>query len=131
MYTKFNFLKEYPCSYYASNATKLFHNNLTQRMEPYFPKYIAFFRRFIGFLILTLFAIIAMFLHSIIILVRFTLHHLLFLTEGLRPFASVFSNITCGSINLLIIILIDKVYEKLAKNISKWGNLSHFLSHQV
>jgi len=91
----------------------------------------------IGFIGVTLGA------HVLVIIVRIIIHHYMFLSEDLRfsiflifikinikikkiyrlrPYASVFSNVFMSFINLMVIVLIDKIFEKIAKTITRWGN---------
>ncbi|RNA27911.1 anoctamin-7-like [Brachionus plicatilis] len=112
--------EEKPSPDYCFFATKEKRNPITHELEPFFPRYLVLLRRVAGAAVLTLFVLIAIFFHFVIILLRLSIHHILFLTEGLRPFATLFSNILCGILNLGFIILFDKIYEKCAQKITRW-----------
>ena len=78
-----------------------------------------------------------------VILLRVSLYHFMFMSEGLRfvsfntktplltttdrhfcgyrPFASLVSNVACGILNLVFIVLVEKSYENLAKKMTRWG----------
>ncbi len=76
--------EEKPSSNYCLHATKLVHNPVTQRPEPHFSKYTRIYRRAIGVIVLIAFIFISLTLHSIVIVLRLSMHHVMFLSEGLR-----------------------------------------------
>ena len=70
--------------YYRWHATDKRRNQITDELEPYFPASIKFVRRLISFAILLAFILAALFFHLVIIFLRLNLHHLMFMSEGLR-----------------------------------------------
>ncbi len=69
---------------YANNATKMIKNLVTNKDEPHFPIWIAMIRRLLSILVLIAFLGVAFFSHMIIIMLRLSLHHVMFLSEGFR-----------------------------------------------
>ena len=115
--------KEKPSSDYCFYATKERHNPITDEKEPYFPLYIAKFRRFIGSIVLLTFMLITILSHVLIIIVRLGVYHFMFLAKGLRPFSILFSNLISSFLNIVTIVTIDKTFGTIAAKITKWGNV--------
>ena len=59
--------------------------------------------------------------HFLVIILRLCVYHYMFLADGLRPFSSFVSNLISSLVNLLVIGLIDKIFEALATKLTKWG----------
>ena len=79
-------LKEKPSLEYYFYATKQVKNSITHEKEPYYPKYKSFFRHLIASLIVVIFIGIATFFHIVVIILRLSMHHFMFLSEELRYF---------------------------------------------
>ena len=43
------------------------------------------------------------------------------LDNELRPVATLLSNFICSFFNLTLIVLINKIFERVAKKLTKWG----------
>ncbi len=118
-----NVHKERPNSDYCFYATKECHNPITNEKEPYFPLYIAKFRRLIGMIVLISFILITILLHVCIIIIRLGVYHFMFLAKGLRPFAIFISNLISSFLNIVTIVSIDKLFGHIATRITKWGKI--------
>ncbi len=113
--------KENVRSDYCFYATKECFNRRTKQKEPYFPVYLARLRRFFGFVVVLAFVTLTVACHFLVIILRLCVYHYMFLADGLRPFSSFVSNLISSLVNLLVIGLIDKIFEALATKLTKWG----------
>lgn len=77
-------------------------------------------RRFVSFLVMIGFIGLTLTIHTLMIFFRILIHHYMFLSEDLRPYASLVANTLVSLLNLLAIVLIDKVFEKVATKLTRW-----------
>lgn len=118
-----NFWQERSSPEYLFYATKERKNPISHCREPHFPIFLTKMRRFIGTLVVIAFVMVTITVHVMVILLRMWLHHFLFLAEGLRPFSSFLANLFGSFLNLLVIVIIDKVFEKISAKLTRWGEI--------
>ena len=66
-------------------------------------------------MVLVLIFIIAVIMYRVLISIP------LFQSEALRPKASIIASSTSAVVNLILIMALGRVYEKLARMLTKWG----------
>ncbi|XP_059142101.1 anoctamin-7-like isoform X3 [Physella acuta] len=112
--------EERPRPDYAARAPELKENPITGINEPYFdpskrfPRILSGIAAIVIMMCLVLIFIIAVIMYRVLISIP------LFENENLRARASTIASMTAAVVNLIIIMTLGKVYEKLAYKLTQW-----------
>uniref|UniRef100_A0A0V0J2G9 Anoctamin n=2 Tax=Schistocephalus solidus TaxID=70667 RepID=A0A0V0J2G9_SCHSO len=105
---------------YARLCTECRPNVVTQKVEPYFPRSIQRTRILIGVITsLLLLSLVIVFMIAVIIY-RCLVTIPLFRHPALRSQASIFANMTGACINLVLIMILGRLYQTLAYKMTQW-----------
>ncbi|GAB6018699.1 Anoctamin-7 [Chamberlinius hualienensis] len=112
--------EEKPRPQFSARATATSRNPVTDVVEPYFSKKERLKRIVTGFgIVLFMMALVMIFIVAII-LYRIIVSIPLFQNPNTRSHADLVSNLTGSVVQLIIILILGKVYEKIAQIITDW-----------
>nr|KAG5698674.1 hypothetical protein BaRGS_022562 [Batillaria attramentaria] len=112
--------EERPRPEYAAKAPTFKENPITGVKEPYFdprdrlPRILSGMAAIVIMIFLVLIFIVA------VIMYRVVISMLLFENKNLRPRASIIASMTAAMVNLILIMAVGRVYEKLALKLTQW-----------
>ncbi|XP_052832861.1 anoctamin-7 [Octopus bimaculoides] len=112
--------EERPRPAYAAKATEMETNPITGIKEPYFPPKKRIPRILSGMVIIVLMICLVLVFIIAVIMYRVLVSIPLFKNEDLRPRAAIIASTSAAIVNLIFIMLLGKVYERLAFSLTQW-----------
>ncbi|CAI9741493.1 anoctamin-7 isoform X1 [Octopus vulgaris] len=112
--------EERPRPAYAAKATEMETNPITGIKEPFFPPKKRIPRILSGMVIIVLMICLVLVFIIAVIMYRVLVSIPLFKSEELRPRAAIIASISAAIVNLIFIMLLGKVYERLAFSLTQW-----------
>ena len=117
--------EERPRPDFAAKAPYLEKNPITGIKEPSFPKSLRMKRIAAGTgLILLMISLVLIFILAVIIY-RTLVSIPLFQNQTLRPMAQIIASMSGAMLNLILIMALGRVYEKLALKLTSWGKTNN------
>jgi len=111
---------ERPRPSFSARAVDQLPNPITGIIEPYFPPFKRAKRMLAGSTIILFMVIVVLIFIFGVIIYRLSISHRLFENRSTRESASVIATSTGAFINLIIIMAMNKIYQKLALWITEW-----------
>lgn len=109
-----------PRPQYAALCSSVKKNPVTGLMEPYFSKMKRTFRFLTGICIITIMCVLIIIFIIAVIIYRVLIAIPFFQNPLLRSKALIFANTTAAVVNLILIMCLGRVYEKLAYKLTQW-----------
>uniref|UniRef100_A0A1I8IT89 Anoctamin n=1 Tax=Macrostomum lignano TaxID=282301 RepID=A0A1I8IT89_9PLAT len=113
-------MEERPRPEYASRCTEYEEDPITGNMEPHFPSSKRRLRILIGVLSLMVMMILSTASLIAMLMTRSSILHALFNNELVRSRAVTLANASSACVNLIIVLALELIYEKIAFNITEW-----------
>ncbi|XP_031568304.1 anoctamin-7-like isoform X2 [Actinia tenebrosa] len=112
--------EERPRPTFAALAPAVERNPITGLLEPYFPQEKRSFRMYSGIAIICGMVSLVMLFMVGVIVYKLLVIHPLYKNPDLQPHANQFVSATGAVLNLIIIMILSRVYEKLALLLNHW-----------
>ncbi|PAA51584.1 hypothetical protein BOX15_Mlig012816g1 [Macrostomum lignano] len=113
-------MEERPRPEYASRCTEYEEDPITGNMEPHFPSSKRRLRILIGVLSLMVMMILSTASLIAMLMTRSSILHALFNNKLVRSRAVTLANASSACVNLIIVLALELIYEKIAFNITEW-----------
>ncbi|THD26545.1 Anoctamin [Fasciola hepatica] len=112
--------EERPRPQYTALCSDFAKNPITGALEPHFPERLRMARVVAGLICILLMMVLVMVFIVAVIIYRLLIMVPLFKNELLRPNAGIYANMSAAMVNLVLIMCLGKVYEKLAYKMTQW-----------
>ncbi|KAA3681139.1 anoctamin-7 [Paragonimus westermani] len=112
--------EERPRPQYAALCSDLAKNPITGALEPHFPQRRRIARVIAGLLLILLMMVLVIVFIVAVIIYRLLIMLALFKVKLLRPNAGIYATMSAALVNLVLIMCLGKVYEKLAYKMTQW-----------